>query len=124
MHSDQEKAPSSSHGSSIILCFWDFTNFWVCLCYFKLLHLIHISKGHKHSGLFCPKLKVLWFLTLFILPINLGISLFLTKFVYKAVLNKFIHTHLYKFCCIFRALWPVTAFVTGIPMPFDQIHWT
>ena len=46
---------------------------------------------------------------------------YISIFVFKAVLDKFIHTHLYQFCCIFRALWPVTAFATGAPMPFDQI---
>ena len=102
----------------------NFTNFWVCLIYFKLLHLIHISKGHKCSGLFCTKLPVLWFLTLLILSINLGIPQFLTKFVYKAVLNKSIYAHLYQFCCIFRVLWPVITLVTGVPMSIYPIHWT
>ena len=107
----------------MILCFWDFTNFWVFLIYFKLLHLIHNSKGHKCSGLFCTKLQVLWFLTLFILPGKLRISLILTKFVCKVVLNKSIYAHLYQFCCFFRALWPVTTLVTGAPMPTYPIHW-
>ena len=109
--------------SSVIFCFGDFTNFWVCLIYFQLLHLIHNSKGHKHSGLFCTKLQVLWFLTLFILPVKPEISMILAKFICKAVLNKSIYSHLYQFCCIFRALWPVTTLVTWAPMPIHPTHW-
>ena len=52
------------------------------------------------------KLEFLWFFVIF---------------VFKAVLDKFIHVHLYQFCCIFRALWPVTSCATGAPMAFDQI---
>ena len=40
--------------------FRDFTSLWACLFHFKLLHLIHNSKGHGCSGLFCTKLQVLW----------------------------------------------------------------
>ena len=103
------------------MCFWDFTNFWVCLYYFKLLHLIHISKGHKCSGLFCTKLQVLWFLTLFILPVKHEISLFLTKFACKASLNNSNNTILCHFLCIFRALWLVTSWATGAPMSIESI---
>ena len=52
------------------------THLWACLAlYFWILPtsgyvyitLIYcISKGHKHSGLFCTKLQVLFFLTLVI----------------------------------------------------------
>ena len=89
----------------------------------NLLYLIHICKGHKRSGLFCTKLQVLWFLSLFISLVKLEISLILTKFVCKAVLNKSIYVCLYLFSCIFRALWPTTSLVTGAPMPIYPVHW-
>ena len=95
-----------------------------CLHFFNiyLLYLIHISKGHKCSGLFCTKLQVLWFLTLVILTVKLGISLILLKSIYKAVLDSSIDIHIYPFCCISRVLWSVTSFVTGAPMPTYPVH--
>ena len=86
------------------LIFWDFTNFWVCLFYFKLLHLIHIIKGHKRSDLFCTKLQVLWFQTLVILLVKHVNLLILLIFFYKAALNSSIDTHISLFCCIFGTL--------------------
>ena len=50
-------------------------------------------------------------------------SLILTKFVCKAVVNNSIYVYLYPFCCIFRALWPATSLVTGAPMLIYPVHW-
>ena len=77
--------------------------------FFYLFYLIHNSKAHKHSGLFCTKLQVLWFLTLVILLVKHVNLLIWLKFVYKAALNSSIDTHISLFFCIFRALWLVTS---------------
>ena len=118
-----KKAPTGQHVFALTFFWGDFTSIWVCLYSFYLLYLIHNSKGYKHSGLFCTKFKVLWFVTLVILPVKLEISLILIKFICKAVLNNPSYVHLYPFCSVFRALWPATTLVTGAPMPPYPVHW-
>ena len=68
--------PKRALHKAIWLPCWDFTMLWVGEFKFILYHLIHISKGHKCSGLFCTKLQVLWFPTLLILSVNHGFFLF------------------------------------------------
>ena len=117
----QKRAPTGQHVFELNLLFWHFISIWVGLYSFYLFYLIHNSKGHKRSGLFCTKLQVLWFLTFVISTVKLGISCILLKFIYKPVLNSSIDIHIYPFCCIFRALWLVTSWATGAPIPIESI---
>ena len=116
-----KRAPPRKHEFQLKSHFWDYISIWVGLYSFYLLYLIQYSKGQKRSGLFCIKLQVLWFLTFVISPVKLGISCILLKFVYKPVLNNSIGIHTYPFCCIFRALWLVTSWATGAPIPIESI---
>ena len=93
----QKRAPPRKHEFQINLHFWDFISIWVGLCSLYLFYLIHNSKGHKCSGLFCTKLQILWFPTLVILLVkHVNLSIWL-KFVYKAVLKSSIDILIYPF---------------------------
>ena len=70
-----------------------------------LLYSIHISKGHKHSGLFCTKLQVLWFPTLFILLVKHVFSLISLILVCKALQRLCINAFL---CYFYGILGPVS----------------
>ena len=117
----QKRAPPRKHEFQLSSHFWDFISIWVGLYSFYLLYLIHNSKVHKHSGLFCTKLQVLWFLTLVILSIKLEISLFFAKFICKSSLSNSINASLCYFLCIFRALWLVISWAKGAPLPIEFI---
>ena len=119
----QKRAPRGQHVFKLKSFFGDFTSIWVGLYSFYLFYLIHNSKGHKHLGLFCTKLQVLWFPTLVILLIKLEISLFFTEFICKTSLSNPINVILFHFPCIFRALWLVTSWATGHPYPLSPYPW-
>ena len=119
----QKRAPPRKHEFQLSSHFWDFISIWVSLYSFYLFYLIHNSKGHKCSGLFCTKLQVLWFLTLVILLVKHVNLLIWLKFIYKAALNSSIDTHISPFCCIFRALWLVTSLGhRGTHTPWNYTH--
>ena len=119
----QKRAPSRKHEFQLKSHFWDFISISVGLYSFYLFYLIHNSKGHKHSSLFCTKLQVLWFPTLVILLIKLEISLFSTKFVCNTSLSNPINIILCYFPCSFRALWLVTSWAQGHPYPLSSYPW-
>ena len=121
--SDLTRAPKRQHGTFLIPLFKDLFCIWICLNVSYLLYLFCIYKGHKRSGLFLTNFPFLWFLTLAIILVKLVIFLILVKFVYKACYNNPINTQMCYFYCIFRALWLVTSWATGAPLPLYSTIW-
>ena len=115
--SDPPRAPSREHGFFLSLNFQDLFCIWVCLNISYLLYLFCISKGYTRSSLFLTNFIILWFPTLTIILVKLVIFFILVKTVCKACYNLYINAQMCYFYCIFRALWPVTSWATGAPLP-------
>ena len=121
--SDPPRAPSREHGFFLSLNFQDLFCIWVCLNVSYLLYLFCISKGHTRSGLFLTNFMFLWFPTLTIILVKLVIFFILAKTICKACYSLYINAQMCYFCCIFRALWPVTSEATGAPLPSYSTIW-